>query len=89
MTFAEFHLPAPTSLESAERDELVDIAIQRIWQSGARLATLPDPPPSDGVRSAVQPKEMWMLLLARLATRASEAKRKMITKFVMADFAGR
>ncbi|CAD6567154.1 MAG: hypothetical protein TREMPRED_003351 [Tremellales sp. Tagirdzhanova-0007] len=76
-------------LESVERDDLVNIALQRIWSSGAELAVLPDPQPSDEIKLAVQPKEMWMLLLARLATRGTEVKRKPITDFVVSDFARR
>ena len=89
VTFADFHLSPPTPLEGAERDEFVDVALERIWTSGGQLATIPDALPSDGVRLAVQPKEMWMLLLARLPTRGADVKRKLITDFVAADFVNR
>lgn len=70
---------------------MVDIAVQRIWTSGGDLASLPDIvlPASDAVKIAVQPKEMWMLLLARLATRGADVKRKVISDYVVADFASR
>ena len=89
ITLTEFHLPPPTAPEPAERDGIVDGAIERIWQSGDKLAALPDFELGDGVKLAVQPKELWMLLMARLATRGVETKRKTIISFVTADFAAR
>jgi symplekin len=32
---------------------------------------------------------MWMLLLARLATRGADVKRKVISDYVVSDFASR
>ncbi|WVQ81189.1 hypothetical protein IAT38_003311 [Cryptococcus sp. DSM 104549] len=88
-TFTDFTLPAPTALEPTERDSLRTSTIERIWQSGAELALLPDPEASDAVKTAVKPKEVWMLLLARLATRGTDTERKAISDYVTADFAER
>lgn len=87
--FAEFKLPPPAPLEAAERSGVVDTAVQRIWVSAKDLAGLPDLPPSDATRVAVQPKEIWMLLLARLATRGGEIDRKALSSYVAEDFATR
>ena len=87
--FAEIALPPPESLDPEERDHLVEDAVRRIWSSGDDLAILPDFDPGDGIKLAVQPKEMWMLLLARMATRGPELKRKVLSEFVAADFAAR
>jgi len=46
-------------------------------------------PDSDGLKNAVEPGELWMLLSARLATRGVDVKRKEIVEFVIADFARR
>jgi symplekin len=91
MTFSDFKLPPPEPLDSSEKHGMVDIAVQRIWTSGGDLASLPDLvlPASDGVKVAVQPKEMWMLLLARLTTRGADVKRKVISDYVVSDFASR
>ena len=88
-TFVEFHLPPPEPLDKGERSGLVDSAIQRIHQSAGNLASLPDPKAHDGVRLAVQPKEMWMLLMARLASRGAEDRRKALTEYISVDFASR
>ncbi len=90
ITFRTFSLPAPTPLDPGEKMEIVDQAVQRIWQNGSELSTQPSiTTPSDGLRMVVQPNEMWMLLLARLGTRGGEDKRKMISEFVTGDFASR
>jgi len=84
--FADFKLPPPEPLEDAEKTGLVDTAVERIWTSARDLAGLPDLPISDGVKLAVQPKEMWMLLLARLATRGGDLDRKVLSTFIADDF---
>lgn len=89
VVFAEFKLPPPEPLEAAERSGVVDTAVQRIWVSAKDLAGIPDLPPSDATRVAVQPKEIWMLLLARLATRGGEIDRKALSTYVAEDFATR
>ncbi|WVQ74393.1 hypothetical protein IAR50_003994 [Cryptococcus sp. DSM 104548] len=88
-TFTDIVLPPPEPLDPSDKEYILSSTIERIWQSGADLASLPDPKASDATRTAVQPKEMWMLLLARLATRGAEAKRRTISEFVLADFANR
>ncbi|WVO15435.1 hypothetical protein L204_103093 [Cryptococcus depauperatus] len=88
-TFAEFSLPAPEPLETSEKEQILSQALERIWQTGADLASLPDPKESDAIKTAVKPKELWMLLLARLVTRGAESKRKAICDFVTADFVNR
>lgn len=87
--FAEFKLPPPEPLDATEKSGVVDTAVQRIWTSAKDLAGLPDLPPSDATRIAVQPKEIWMLLLARLATRGAEIDRKALCNYVAEDFAAR
>jgi len=89
VVFADFKLPPPEPLEDSEKSGLVDTAVARIWTSARDLAGLPDLPTSDGVKLAVQPKEMWMLLLARLATRGGELDRKVLCAFIAEDFAVR
>lgn len=64
-------------------------ALERICLSGDELAGLPDVDVKDGVALAVQPKEAWMLLMARLATRGLAGKRKAISEYISADFANR
>ncbi|ODN76924.1 hypothetical protein L202_05498 [Cryptococcus amylolentus CBS 6039] len=87
--FTDFVLPPPEPLDPSDKDYILSNTIERIWQSGADLASLPDPKETDAAKTAIQPKEMWMLLLARLATRGAEVKRKTISEFVLADFANR
>jgi symplekin len=89
VVFADFRLPPPEPLEAAEKTGIVDTAVQRIWTSAKDLAGLPDLPENDGVKLAVQPKEMWMLLLARLATRGGDLDRKVLGAFIAEDFAVR
>ncbi|ORY28819.1 Symplekin tight junction protein C terminal-domain-containing protein [Naematelia encephala] len=91
VAFTEFTLPPPTPFQSTEKEEILDTTIQRIWEGGSELASLPDDDIGDGIRLAVQPKEIWMLLLARLTTRGAgaEGKRKAVIDFVMADFTNR
>ncbi|KAK8844072.1 hypothetical protein IAR55_006866 [Kwoniella newhampshirensis] len=89
IAFTDFVLPPPETLDPSEKDFVMDSAMQRIWTIGSDLATLPDPKESDAVKTAVQPKEMWMLLLARLATRSADVKRKAICDFVATDFISR
>ncbi|WWD21274.1 hypothetical protein CI109_105758 [Kwoniella shandongensis] len=89
IAFTDFVLPPPEPLDPSEKDYVLDSAIQRIWTIGSDLASLPDPKESDAVKTAVQPKEMWMLLLARLATRGADVKRKAVCDFVAADFINR
>jgi symplekin len=89
IVFTEFHLPPPEPFDASEKDYLVDSALERIWGTGADLASLPNPKETDRVRMAVHPKEMWMMLLARLQTRGGEDKRKAISGYVVQDFAER
>ncbi|KIR28658.1 symplekin [Cryptococcus deuterogattii LA55] len=88
-SFTDFVLPAPEPLEPSDKEFIFSDTIERIWQTGADLASLPDPKDSDATKLAVKPKEMWMLLLARLATRGADVKRKVICDFIIADFANR
>ncbi|EIW67114.1 hypothetical protein TREMEDRAFT_74647 [Tremella mesenterica DSM 1558] len=89
VTFADITLPPPEIGSIPEIEDLVNLTLERIWSSGAELASLPDLEPQDGAKIAVQPKEMWMLLLARLATRGPDVKRKAIADFVSANFSDR
>lgn len=89
VTIADFRLPPPEPLPEQEKDEVVDYAVRRIWDTGADLSHLADLKISDAPRSAVQPREIWMLLLARLSSRGGEDKRKLIGEFVAKDFASR
>lgn len=81
---------------------MVETAITRIWQSGADLATgissLPVESTNPGVTSAVKPRELWMLLISRLATRGKPSKegaegleclQQMTCDYIVADFAKR
>lgn len=86
VTIADFRLPPPEPLPADEKNGIVDVAVKRIWDSGSELSHLADLKVSDGPRSAVQPKEMWMLLLARLSSRGREDKRQLIGEFVAKDF---
>jgi symplekin len=88
ITVTEFQLPAPGPLEPAEKEELVTGALSRICLSGDELAGLPNIDVKDGVALAVQPKEAWMLLMARLATRGA-GKRKAVSDYINADFSNR
>ena len=88
-TFVEFQLPPPEAIEPEERSEIVRSALERIWQAGSDLASLPNVDAGDGVKVAVQPKEMWMLLTARSSTRGGEDMQKALVDFVNADFAAR
>lgn len=89
ITFADFSLPPPEPLDPLEKDDILSELMERIWANGAVLADLPDDTSqSDGLRPAVQSKEMWMLLLARLATRGDVGKRG-LGEFITADFASR
>jgi symplekin len=86
---ADFTLPPPEPIPAGEKDGIVDVAVRRIWDGGADLAHLADLRISDAPRSAVQPKEIWMLLLARLSSRGGEDKRRLIGEFVAKDFGSR
>lgn len=88
ITVTEFHLPPPGPLEASEKEELVTSALSRICLSGDELAGLPNIDVKDGVALAVQPKEAWMLLMARLATRGV-GKRKAVSDYISADFSNR
>lgn len=72
ITFADFTLPPPAPLDPEEKDELLQTLIERIHSQGLTLTDLPIE--SDGPKSVVQGKEMWMLLLARLGTRGGVKK---------------
>lgn len=87
VVFAEFKLPPPEPLQGAEKTGVIDTAVQRIWITAKDLAGLPDLAASDATKVAVQPKEIWMLLLARLATRGGEVDRKALCNYVAEDFA--
>lgn len=86
---ADFRLPPPQALPEEDKNGIVDIAVQRIWDNGTELSHLADLKLSDAPRTAVQPKEMWMLLLARMSSRGGEDKRQVIGEFVAKDFAQR
>ncbi|ORX39335.1 Symplekin tight junction protein C terminal-domain-containing protein [Kockovaella imperatae] len=88
-TFVEFRLPPPEPLDPSERTRLADSALQRIYQYASDLSALPDPKENDGIKLAVSPKDMWMLLVARMASRGPEDRRKALTEYVSADFASR
>ncbi|GFZ47057.1 hypothetical protein JCM24511_04798 [Saitozyma sp. JCM 24511] len=88
ITFAELELPPPEPLNPGDKEVVVRELLERIWISGADLAGLPEVP-KDGIKLAVQPKEMWMLLLARMSTRSPEARRKALSSFIAEDFAAR
>lgn len=89
VTIADFRLPPPEPLPETEKEEVVDYAVRRIWDTGADLSHLADLKISDAPRSAVQPREIWMLLLARISSRGGEDKRKLIGEFVAKDFSSR
>ncbi|WWC63751.1 uncharacterized protein I303_106356 [Kwoniella dejecticola CBS 10117] len=96
VTFTSFELPPPTPLEPEDKSYVLSSALQRIWMTGADLSTLPDPKEeTDAIKLAVKPKEMWMLLLARLATRVNgdgptdQERRKAVADFVVEDFVNR
>jgi symplekin len=88
MIFTDIDLPAPEPLNPLEKDSVVADLVERMWSSGSELAGLPEIP-SDGLKAVVQPKDIWMLLLARMSTRSPETRRKAIADFVAADFAVR
>ncbi|WVQ92978.1 hypothetical protein IAU59_000040 [Kwoniella sp. CBS 9459] len=98
-TFSSFVLPPPEPLDAEEKEYVLSTAIERIWTAGTDLSSLSgaantpstssNESGTDGFQTAVKPKEMWMLLLARLATRGAETKRKTIADFVAADFVNR
>lgn len=85
----DFKLPPPEPLPTEEKDSIVDLAVRRIWDTGADLSHLADLKISDAPRTAVQPKEMWMLLLARVSSRGGEDKRRLLGEFVAKDFGSR
>lgn len=85
----DFRLPPPQPIPDDEKAGLVDFAVRRIWDNGSELSHLADLKISDGPRTAVQPKEMWMLLLARISSRGGEDKRRIIGEFVAKDFGQR
>ncbi|WVR08835.1 hypothetical protein IAU60_005893 [Kwoniella sp. DSM 27419] len=91
LTFISFTLPPAEPLDSEEKEYVMSTALTRIWETGTDLSALPDTKvvETDAIAVAVKPKEMWMLLLARLATRGPDVKRKMISDFVVEDFASR
>ncbi|KAL7425087.1 hypothetical protein Q5752_000775 [Cryptotrichosporon argae] len=86
---ADFHLPAPGPLDDAEKRDMADSAVQRIWDAGAELASLGAMSLSDAPRTAVRPNEMWMLLLARMASRGGEDRRRLLGDFIVKDFVSR
>lgn len=89
VTITDFRLPPPEALPTEEKIEIADSAVQRIWDTGSDLSHLADLKISDGPRTAVQPKEMWMLLLARISSRGGDDKRRLIGEFVAKDFGSR
>ncbi|WRT69315.1 uncharacterized protein IL334_006299 [Kwoniella shivajii] len=96
LTFTSFTLPQPEPLELDDKLYVLSTALQRIWTTGADLSTLPDPKEdveTDALKMAVKPKEMWMLLLARLATRVhgdvDKERRKAVADYVVEDFVNR
>lgn len=89
VTITDFRLPPPEALPVDEKTEIADSAVQRIWDTGSDLSHLADLKISDGPRTAVQPKEMWMLLLARISSRGGDDKRRLIGEFVARDFGQR
>ncbi|WWC90959.1 uncharacterized protein L201_005897 [Kwoniella dendrophila CBS 6074] len=93
-TFSSFTLPPPEPLDAEDKSYVLSTALQRIWTTGADISTLPDPKEeTDAIKLAVKPKEMWMLLLARLATRVKgdtdQERRKAVADFVAEDFLNR
>ncbi|OCF78893.1 symplekin [Kwoniella mangroviensis CBS 8886] len=96
LTFTSFTLPPPEPLDPEDKVYVLSTTLQRIWTTGADLSTLPDAQDdvdTDAIKLAVKPKEMWMLLLARLATRVKgendEERRKAVADFVVDDFVNR
>jgi symplekin len=89
VTITDFRLPPPEPLPLDEKTEIADSAVQRIWDTGSDLSHLADLKLSDAPRTAVQPKEMWMLLLARISSRGGDDKRRLIGEFVARDFGAR
>lgn len=85
---ADFTLPPPEPLDIAQASELADAMTERIYTARGDLDTLADVE-RDGRIAAVQPKEMWMLLLARMATMTPETKRQTVATFVAQDFSAR
>jgi symplekin len=102
VAFADFKLPPPQPPAPEYRDQMVETAISRIWQSGADLAagisSAPVESTNPGVTSAVKPRELWMLLVSRLATRGKsprdgvegmERLQQMTCDYIAADFVKR
>lgn len=89
ITITDFKLPPPEPLPAEEKNSLADMAVRRIWDTGADLSHLADLKISDAPRTAVQPKEMWMLLLARVSSRGGDDKRRLLGEFVAKDFGSR
>lgn len=85
---ADFVLPPPEPLDPAESSELADAMAERIYTARGDLDTLADLE-RDGRIAAIQPKEMWMLLLARMTTVTPETKRQVVAGFVSSDFTAR
>lgn len=89
VTITDFRLPPPEPLPTEEKNSIADFAVRRIWDTGADLSHLADLQISDGPKTAVQPKEMWMLLLARVSSRGGDDKRRLLGEFVSKDFSNR
>jgi hypothetical protein len=118
LEFLNFKLPPPEPLNEEVRESLMLTALQRICISGrdvqGRLSAVGGDVTGDQVvgdedavhvGTTLNPREMWILLLSRLASRGfdgsdvategntmatmSEKTRQSICDFVAADFAGR
>jgi hypothetical protein len=118
LQFLQFKLPPPEPLDAAAREKLMLTALERICISGrevqGRLSAVAGDGTSDEVEGNVDssrvgttlnPREMWILLLSRLASRGmvdqgqgtdgktmgtmSARTRKVVCEFVAEDFAAR
>lgn len=109
MRFIDFSLPEVESLDDQGRQEMVLQVMRRICKTGGdvqqQMAEETDVRMLDEDSEAIQglagpmisPKEMWVLLLARMASRSGENSsasdndwvRKALCDYVMEDFASR
>lgn len=71
---SNFALPPPATLSSSARQALALKALKRIWEAGSHLSSSSNPNSTgegeEEIQSSAPGRELWMMLGARLMTRA-------------------
>ena len=72
LPLSEFKLPPARELDENDREVIVQKAVTRIHEGAKDLVAYDTFDASDTLTAGIAPRELWMLVLIRMATRVSD-----------------